>query len=82
MPLFRHSSAGERRGVKLSNQMFRMLDDVSIGLGTHGTASTKVEHAGRYRTAQALRRQGFLDGDQLSESGKIELQKTKERNKQ
>lgn len=54
--------------------MFRMLNDVAAGLGTHGTAYEPGEHGGRYATARALRRRGLLDGDELTETGRQALE--------
>jgi len=61
--------------AKLSAQMLRMLDDVRSGLGTHGTAEHAGEHAGRYRTASALRARGLLNFDNgLTRAGADALQ--------
>lgn len=55
---------------RLSAQMLSMLENIAIGQGTHGTAQGDGKHAGRYSTAQALRRHGLLDGDELTDAGK------------
>lgn len=60
--------------MKLSPQMIRMLDDVNHGLGTHSTAMARGEHAGRYRTARALRERGLMDCScELTDAGRAAL---------
>jgi hypothetical protein len=59
--------------TRLSPQMLRMLQDVALGLGTHGTSSHRGEHAGRYATARALHRRGLLSGSELTDEGRKAL---------
>lgn len=61
--------------MKLSQQMLNMLEDVHNGFGTHGTALSDGKHAGRYRTARALRSKGLLDYEnELTEAGRAALE--------